>query len=82
MTYNVNIEGKEYVINWREPGEWEDVTIEMLKEKMPYFVVDGNARCQKSIAAFMKLRSHVDGDFRIKGNRYEDDEDDDEDLFD
>ncbi|MBQ8599220.1 MAG: hypothetical protein IJ411_03800 [Oscillospiraceae bacterium] len=56
----------------------KDVTIEMLKEKMPYFVVDGDARCQKSIAAFMKLRSHVDGDFRIKGNRYEDDEDDDE----
>lgn len=56
----------------------KDVTIEMLKEKMPYFVVDGDARCQKSIAAFMKLRSNVDGDFRIKGKRYEDDEDDDE----
>lgn len=56
----------------------KDVTIDMLKEKMPYFLVDGNVRCQKSIVSFLKLRSKVDGDFRIKGKLCEDDEDDDE----
>lgn len=56
----------------------KDVTVDLLKEKMPYFVIDGDVRCQKSVAAFMKLRSDVDGDFRIKGKHYEEDEDDDE----
>ncbi len=55
----------------------KDVTLELLKEKMPYFLVDGNVRCQKEVAAFFKLRAEIDGDLRVKGPRYDEDEDDD-----
>lgn len=51
-----------------------DVTLELLKEKMPYFLVDGDARCRREVASFLKLRSEIDGDFKIKGVRYEDDD--------
>ncbi len=56
----------------------KDVTLEALKEKMPYFLVDGDMRCRKEVASFLKLRSEIDGDLKIRGARYEDDEDDDE----
>lgn len=53
----------------------KDVTIDMLKEKMPYFLVDGDVRCQKNVAAFMKLRAEIDGSLRVKGAAYEEDDD-------
>ena len=56
----------------------KDITLEMLKEKMPYFLVDGDARCRREVASFLKLRSEIDGDLKVRGARYEDDEDDDE----
>ncbi len=54
----------------------KDVTLELLKEKMPYFLVDGDLRCQKEVAAFFKLRAEIDGELRVKGPRYDEDEDD------
>lgn len=56
----------------------KDITLEMLKEKMPYFLVDGDVRCRREVASFLKLRSEIDGDLKVRGARYEDDEDDDE----
>ncbi len=55
----------------------KDVTLELLKEKMPYFLVDGDIRCRKEVAPFFKLRAEIDGDLRVKGPRYDEDEDDD-----
>lgn len=52
----------------------KDVTIEMLKEKMPYFLVDGDVRCQKPVAAFFKLRAEIEGNLKVKGAAYEDDD--------
>ncbi len=56
----------------------KNISLEMMKEKMPYFLVDGDVRCRREVASFLKLRSEIDGELKIKGARYEDDEDDDE----
>ncbi len=55
----------------------KDVSLELLKEKLPFFLVDGDVRCQKEVAPFFKLRAEIDGDLRVKGPRYDEDEDDD-----
>lgn len=49
-----------------------EVTVELLKEKMPYFLVDGDVRCNKEQLPFIQLRSKVDGSLRVKGADYDD----------
>lgn len=53
----------------------KNVSLEQLKEKMPYFIVDGDVRCTQELAAYMKLRAEIDGRLRIKAPHFlEDDE--------
>lgn len=49
-----------------------EVTVEQLKEKMPYFLVDGDVRCNKEQLPYIQLRSKVDGSLRVKGADYDD----------
>lgn len=49
-----------------------EVTVELLKEKMPYFLVDGDVRCNKEQLPYIQLRSKVDGSLRVKGADYDD----------
>jgi len=55
------------------------ISLEELKEKMPYFIVDGDVRCNREQAPFIQLRGEVDGDLRVKGAVYDDDEDEEDD---
>ena len=54
----------------------KDVSLDMLKEKLPCFLFNGDVACDKKIAAYLKLHSSINGDLKIRGA--EDDEDDDE----
>lgn len=54
----------------------KDLTLDLLKEKKPYFIVEGDVRCPKAISAYLKLYADIEGDLRVKGEAY--DEDDDE----
>lgn len=55
----------------------KNLTLDLLKEKKPYFIVEGDVRCPKAISAYLKLYADIEGDLRVKGEIY-DDEDDDE----
>lgn len=55
----------------------KDVTLEQLKEKIPFFCVDGTVRCPQSVSAFLKLHSEIDGELRIQGAQYNDEDDED-----
>lgn len=54
----------------------KDVTIEMMKEKLPCFLFNGDIVCDKKIAAYLKLHSSINGDLKVRGAV--EDEDDDE----
>lgn len=56
----------------------KDVTIDMMKEKLPCFLFNGDIVCDKKIAAYLKLHSSINGDLKIRGAQSEDNEDDDE----
>ena len=51
----------------------KDITVDMLKEKLPCFLFNGDIVCDKKVAAYLKLHSSINGDLKIRG--IEDDED-------
>lgn len=53
----------------------QDITLDMLKEKLPCFLFNGDVVCDKKIAAYLKLHSSINGDLKVRGA---DDEDDDQ----
>ncbi len=54
----------------------KDISLDMLKEKLPCFLFNGDVVVyDKKIAAYLKLHSSINGDLKVRGT---DDEDDDE----
>jgi len=57
----------------------KDITLDMLKEKLPCFLFNGDVVVyDKKIAAYLKLHSNINGDLKVIGADIENDEDDDE----
>ncbi len=55
----------------------KDITLDMLKEKLPCFLFNGDVICDKKIAAYLKLHSSINGDLKIRGAEFDEDEDED-----
>ena len=54
----------------------KDITVDMLKEKLPCFLFNGDIVCDKKVAAYLKLHSTINGDLKVRG--IENDEDDED----
>ncbi len=55
----------------------KDITVDMLKEKLPCFLFNGDVVVfDKKVAAYLKLHSTINGDLKVRGIQFDADEDD------